>query len=243
MYQPHSQCDSPADEDALWRYMDLTRFMALLQRGSLFFCRADLFGDAFEGSLTQATVRERERLAPVDPYDEAYIPIPYRQMPRWTAINCWTHSRHESAAMWSLYCADGHGVAVRTTFASMRKALDECTQKVFVSRVKYVDYSDHLIPENHLLTPFLHKRLSFEHEHEVRAIIQNVPDVWDANRPSPFERLGGVHVPVAVASLIEAIHVSPAAPSWYMELVQQITMHYGLSAPVHQSSLDGDPIY
>jgi hypothetical protein len=244
MYQTHDECITPGDDEVLWRYMDLTRFIGLLETGSLFFCRADLFQDAFEGSLTQANIERREELGPADPMDEAFIDVPYRKMPKWTSINCWSCSELESAAMWSLYCPGGPGIAVRTTFARFRDALKACQDwKVVVSKVTYVDYEQAIVPDRHLLAPFLHKRQSFEHEHEVRAVIQRMPDSTMPHRPSPFERVGGVEVDVVLDTLIVHIYVSPTAPPWYFELVQRVVRRYDITAEVHQSSLAGDPLF
>lgn len=224
--------------------MDLTKFLALLEGASLFFCRADLFQDAFEGSLAQANVERREQLGPIDPADEAYIEIPYKKMREWTAINCWNCSGHESAAMWSMYCPDGPGLAIRTTFARLCEALKECQRwKVSISKVTYLDYQCTAIPDGHLLAPFLHKRQSFEHEQEVRAIIQRMPDATLPDRVSPFAGTGGTYAKVDLQILLEAIYVSPVAPSWYFDLVQRLVSRYGIAVNVHQSGLAGDPIY
>ena len=40
------------DSAVLWRYMDLTKLMALLEDRALHFARSDLLGDPFEGSMT-----------------------------------------------------------------------------------------------------------------------------------------------------------------------------------------------
>jgi hypothetical protein len=244
MYQRHAQCDSPTDGATLWRYMDLTRFMSMIDSASLFFCRADLFQDAFEGSLAPANLVRRDELAPADPLDEAFVEVPYRQMRDWTAINCWSCAEHESAAMWSLYCPDGLGVAVRSTFARLCTGLQACQQwKVYIGKVTYLDYEQALVPDRHLLAPFLHKRRSFEHEHEVRAVIQRMPDTTMRERPSPFAARGGVSAAVDLDALIEGIYVAPTASDWYSDLVRSIVRRYGLDAPVLQSSLSGDPVY
>lgn len=45
-------CNSiPMPQAKLWRYMDLSKFLSLLEDSSLFFTRIDHFQDAFEGSL------------------------------------------------------------------------------------------------------------------------------------------------------------------------------------------------
>ncbi len=44
------------EESMIWRYMDFTKFVSLLDRASLFLCRADRLEDPFEGSSTEADV-------------------------------------------------------------------------------------------------------------------------------------------------------------------------------------------
>ena len=55
MYVEHSAFESPTDENAqIWRYLDFTKFVDLLDRRALFFARVDELTDQFEGSLTKA---------------------------------------------------------------------------------------------------------------------------------------------------------------------------------------------
>jgi hypothetical protein len=243
MYQAHRECDEPDADEVLWRYMDLTRFLALLDSRCLFFCQASRLEDPFEGSLSKATALDRDAARSRDPLDEGFIEVPYKKMTELTAISCWSASKHESAAMWSLYCPTGPGIAVRTTFAALCNALKGAPQKIVVSRVAYLDYDREKIPDGHLLLPFLHKRRSFEHEREVRAVIQHMPDQTMPGRPSQFDPAGGANVPVSLDGLVERIYVSPTAPNWYSDLVGRIAAKYSVSAEVHQSRLAADPIY
>jgi hypothetical protein len=64
----HPRFVAPSNpEIRLWRYMDLSKFIALLQDRALYFARADKLGDPFEGSspkknqeiLQEAMVRDR----------------------------------------------------------------------------------------------------------------------------------------------------------------------------------------
>ena len=48
----------PAGDEVIWRYMDLAKFLSALDRESLFFCRADLLGDLFEGSYPRGAAVE-----------------------------------------------------------------------------------------------------------------------------------------------------------------------------------------
>ena len=51
----------PEDTDSrIWRYMDFTKYVSLLQHRGVFFGRADRLGDPFEGSISRGT-KDAER--------------------------------------------------------------------------------------------------------------------------------------------------------------------------------------
>ena len=52
---------SPADA-ILWRYMDFTKFVSLLETRTLFLARADKLGDPFEGSVPKNNIILRATL-------------------------------------------------------------------------------------------------------------------------------------------------------------------------------------
>ena len=54
MYKESPYCDPLPDDAVLWRYMDFTKFVSLLEKSSLFFARADKLEDPFEGYLPRA---------------------------------------------------------------------------------------------------------------------------------------------------------------------------------------------
>src|SRR6266496_3905331 len=88
----------------IWRYMDFTKFVSMLENGGLFFSRADKLGDPFEGSYS----RGNEAMRPIMYGDltkksAAFMAQWSRSMREWTMINCWHMNEHESAAMWKLY--------------------------------------------------------------------------------------------------------------------------------------------
>ena len=89
------------------------------------------------------------------------------------------------------------------------------------------------------MRPFFFKRQSFEHEHEVRAVIQHLLD--DGNRLNLSPRFDvGNYYQVDLSILIHEIVVAPYAQDWLVELVQSVADRYNLKAPVVKSPL-GDP--
>ncbi len=249
MSDKHPAFDPPSDESIkIWRYTDFTKFVAMLDRGGLFFPRAELLGDRFEGSMPQANRRLRESL----PEGEAQIPEGAlaaisslrRWLPMWTFISCWHMNEVESAGMWSLYGQDQKAVALQSTYKKLRTSLDE---KVLVGKVCYIDYANEAIPEGNTLFAFTHKRKSFEHERELRAVVSDLPVKESPYEGSPFDYnrpvVDGVWRELKLEALLETVYVSPGAPTWFTEVVRSVLKRYDVSVPVKQSSLDEDPVY
>ena len=91
----------------LWRYMDFTKFVSMLETCSIFFPRVDLLGDPFEGSLTRVEakrradfeqVASRRPAARVTPDGAAKI----RGEIQNSIVSCWHMNAVESMAMWRL---------------------------------------------------------------------------------------------------------------------------------------------
>ena len=62
MASEHPVFKAPSDpKTTLWRYMDFTKYVALLESEKLFFARADTLGDPHEGSVSSATVDLRRK--------------------------------------------------------------------------------------------------------------------------------------------------------------------------------------
>jgi hypothetical protein len=63
MYKPSLGFEQPKNQAVkVWRYMDFTKFVSMIESGCLFFSRADRAGDAFEGSWPQINIRLREQM-------------------------------------------------------------------------------------------------------------------------------------------------------------------------------------
>lgn len=50
----HPLFTTPDDKYPIWRYMDFTKFVSMLASSGVYFSRADLLGDPFEGSFSAA---------------------------------------------------------------------------------------------------------------------------------------------------------------------------------------------
>lgn len=246
MYKEHPVFEKPADENAkIWKYMDFTKFVSLLYKSALFFARADKLDDPFEGSYSKANVKLRPDVYKEIPPDTlGNLSQFFRQLPKYTVINSWHLSECEPAAMWKLYLKSNEGIAIRSTFNQLKDCFKNENREIHIGKVKYIDYEKDWLPEGNVLYPFVHKRKSFEHEQELRAVIQsfsyNKKGEISWSKP-PFD--DGIYVQVDLDVLIDKIYLSPTSPKWLFELVISVTGKYNLDKEVHQSSLDTAPVY
>lgn len=65
--------DVPASDAKLWRYMDFTKFVAMLNNKALYFCRLDHLGDPFEGAKGSKVLDEKIRPV-LSRFSEARVP-------------------------------------------------------------------------------------------------------------------------------------------------------------------------
>ena len=241
----------PPDLDiAVWRYMDVAKFVDLLSTRSLFFCRADLLGDPYEGSMSRGTTTPIiDQLAEKDQGNTdhlASIPEVREAYRRWAYVSCWHMNEDESAAMWSLYARTNEAVAIRSTY---RKLRDGFPDQVYTGTINYIDYRTQPIPQDDLDYALVHKRLAFQHEREVRAVITNPPhedgDDAAARRGRIMEENPkyGKHVPIDLNTLVDRVYVSPTAPAWFAKVIESLVNQYAFTFEVHPSTLAESPHY
>jgi hypothetical protein len=114
---------------------------------------------------------------------------------------------------------------------------------VLTGQVQYLDYESAAIPESNTMWPFVHKRMSFAHEQELRALIQDLPVEGNSIALGKTNTENGRLVPVDLETLVDSFYIAPSAPTWYPELIRSVLRRYGLSKSVNHSSLDADPVY
>jgi hypothetical protein len=205
----------------LWRFMDFTKYVSMLHRGALFFTRADLLPDQFEGFYSPGHRRPRRPGW-----------LEERQSLReLVCLSSWHRNEHESAAMWRIYLSSGEGVALRSTAARLRVGFAATPETVQLGVVRYVDYERERVAEGGELDAFFCKRKSFDYEREVRL-------AWRADLALDEP---GRYLRADLESLIETVVISPAGEPWFEELVRSVTEKYGFRLPVAPSNMNELP--
>src|SRR5207248_5933779 len=209
---------------------DLAKYLAILQRRSLFFPRGTLLGDPFEGSSTKPMVAARQyimqnrtsdpALAEYKNMEGAHFDVEesYKMAVTLYLISCWHMNEHESAAMWRLYLRSNEGVCIQSTYQKLWSCLPK---SVRIGEIKYIDYNTEGFPPANLFNFIMHKRKSFEHERELRAVF------WEGSGTDaqPYKAKiepAGLWIEVDLPSLIETVHISPAAEPWLVTAIQEV---------------------
>ncbi len=204
-------------EKKVWRYMDLAKFMSLLEFREIYFPRGDCFEDKLEGSYSKPTIEQLTQnifvnlsLFGISPsYNEVRELVKLiNQINRLSIfINCWHMNEYESYAMWDIYSKDGKGIAIQSTTDKIAASLDSQTLNIIAGKVHYLDFESEefkIVPIGiknntsasslsisiNTIYAFLHKRISFSHEREMRFISSNQLSNFDL--PLPQELLNQV---------------------------------------------------
>jgi hypothetical protein len=260
----------------IWRYLDLMKLLSLLDMGALYFARSDFLGDPHEGALGKPNLnklRQEIKSAPNDEKKRIMDQFNQQRRHRLTswAVSCWHMNERESMAMWEQYATRGAGFAIQSTAQRLIDALQGCGRETFLSKINYCDYDTQEVNEDVPIFALSGKRLSFEHERELRVYTplnqQEMSRVsagivmrrqgWSlVARPDgesdDFEWFGslyrqqnqpeeGVYVPVNVDRLIERVYVGPTIPSFGPILLRRIFERYHLEKQILQSDLDRPP--
>lgn len=243
MYRNRVPMD-PATE--LRRYTTLNALLQMLRNRCLRLTRVDTFPDPFEGSVPQRQIddqvaifssRNATQMMSVAAYYPSMSRPPRRSLDPWTELklrrqamtrsahaSCWT-AGHESEAMWRLYCRDGgqegQGVSLRSTLGQIETSVAH--HDLFVSPIRYRYYHEGDAFDNEL-DPFIHKRMGFSHEREVRLLkydeshyIELAAALTSADPPRATQPELHEHIFLewSPASVIEKITISPYADESY----------------------------
>jgi hypothetical protein len=244
--------------DYIWRYMDFTKFVDLIASSSIYFTRADRLGDDYECTVPRGNQKEfikssLERLESTSEHNlqeeivlgdtndiEALIDIT-KQVRQTAFISCWHVNRYESAAMWKLYLSQNEGIAIRSTRERLEKATENYRGPmqpgyngfIEIKDVTYIDYEEQAISSLSWLDYLAYKRISFQHEKELRAIYW----YW----PFDDSKLGH-KISVDLNTLIDCVFVAPTSAPWFKELVETTIGKWGIRIEVCQSSLVRSPL-
>jgi hypothetical protein len=226
----------------VWRYLDLAKFIWLLENQKLYLSRLDLLNDPHEGTTPRLLASIRDSQLKEIGGGELLTQIPRinQQNRRSLYINCWHLGNTESEAMWRLYCPGENGVAIQTSYGKLVESISY-DRFLYIGQVTYIDYESQGFPLNNSFYPVMHKRISFAHEQEVR-LVKTLSEYWGLpERPSPQ----GITADWPVEPTVEGIYVNPYAQEYYYDAVKAVVRRIlpNMETKVQWSQMRAAPVY
>lgn len=204
----------------------------------------DKFPDKWEGVFPKKMIKKfglAEKTFPSDDGKEYSICKWQREKEfRSHLINCWHLSEFESDAMWKLYSGNDCGIAIQSTIQRFQGSFQKTDERVWIGLVEYEDFNTWQPKNKHfntdtpnILQTFFLKRKGFEHENEIRAIIDK------SYKKHKCEI--GIPVKVDLNELIENIYISPTSGDWFKQLVENVTKKCNFEFNIKKSDLGIKP--
>lgn len=205
---PHN-IDAP-----LCRYLSHLKLKSLLEKKSIYFCRADLFSDSLEGTLSTPTILNRPEFfeGATDHWINVTMPLMDSQTRKCVYASCWHNNETESPKMWHKYSDMGKGLMIKSSLNRIRNSIQDIETEFLVNPVRYINHKKDYISDANSFYAFFHKSKLFEYERELRfALIKNFEKIGQPNFDSTVLEKG-IFVPVDTNLLIEKIVLNPEAP-------------------------------
>jgi len=233
----------PAHIDGdLWRYMSLNKLESLLSTNSIYFSRADLLGDKYEGSNTLPTIRYRSIFykGAKENYIKKTIPEMQKACRKCTYISCWHSNSTESAIMWRCYGEKNKSICIKTKIKALVDSIIEENRQFIIAPVHYIDYSEDYIQGYNLFQPFLYKQKAFQGEREFRIITHDISIISDIMQKK-VDSSKGLFINANINMLIKSIIISPYADENYKDRVIKLLNSYNLENRLVESTLSNSP--
>lgn len=187
-----------------WRYMDLWKFLSLLNSSEMYFPNAEMLGDQHEGRIPEKIFEmmvEKDKREKVSPKSAPNYKALIEDLRKKTLIVSWNANRIESFAMWKMYAKEKLGIAIKTNFERLKKAFEVCEQDIYIGEVRYYDDENPKYRIGNTFYTFMTKHNYYEFETEVRCISEIAHDDDSLYK----------NIKVDLNVLIEEVYISPFA--------------------------------
>ena len=249
----HPCFSEPSDNEKIWRYINLPKFLDLIQSKTLFFTRADIIRkmDKYEGSIFTKKHLEFHDYLKNNPEEIITIAPNFtrkskelletdiilnnhneRIFIKQNFINCWHMNEFENFAMWKIY-SENFGVCIQSTYKDLSNCfVDEIwnpyneKRRVYIGKVNYINRNEDFISQNNMFWPYIHKGKEFLYEKELRCIIN------ESENKSEFKK-----IKINIDQLINKIYINPFSPDWFERLIKDVCLKYDIKSEIIKSDI------
>lgn len=234
MYTEHPEFIIEKTKDLpLWRYMDLWKFLKLINTSEIFFPNVEMMGDQHEGKIPQKVyewmLQEDEKLGRKNNFAQNYKGFIENRLRKKTLILSWNANQNESFALWKMYAKEKLGIAIKTNFERLKKSFKNADENIYIGEVRYYDNNKPAYKIGNTFYTFLTKNNYYEFEAEVRCITEISNDETTTTK----------NVKVDLNELIEEVYISPfAEKTGLTEIIEFLKEKYNLNFKISISGVN-----
>lgn len=225
-----------SDDTPIFRYMDFSKFMNLLENKNLFFCNAEYFEDEYEGKMPEGFYNgwSKESIDRHKPLEEK-LNEAFKSY-----ISCWNEGEVESYSLWKIYTNPNTGVAIKSTVGDLKKALNNDSIKIY--KTEYVNFNENKVD----CEPPIYSREAKDGlmiSRDVREVYKDKPYTYEGEIRAIYitnSKKNGINFDVNLSTLINKIYISPFAPKWFDNLIKKVIENdrYEISnKPINKSKI------
>jgi hypothetical protein len=187
MYRDYHAFSTPDDNQIIWKYMDFTKFVSLLDKQALFFptIKTLRHADTWEGTWSNfefsEVVSSDTSAENIQRLKDLFFSVSSEIASQQIAVSCWFMNDHESTGMWRSYITGREGIAIQTTFGQLKNCLEVERKdyprladrflgkpiEINAGVIEYVDW-DHPPQNENSKKQFMYKAKWFDYERELR---------------------------------------------------------------------------
>lgn len=244
-YYKHPDLNLPHGNCMIWRYLDFWKLESMLEKGAIYFSRADKQSDKLEGEYPPNMINELQwRFGRLKSDDGKYYTFlewhKQKEIPS-RLLSSWNISSHESKKRWSEYTKNTQSVAIRSTIGRLKKCFSVESSKgpvVWIGQIRYGDEENklpnsyHKWNVNYYLYPFFGKKEEYRWEKEIRATV----NLSQKNQRNSNCGSTGCFIKANINVLFSSIWLHPRADNDFYQKVKRLldSSSYG-KTPIFQS--------
>lgn len=209
-------------ETKLYRYMPLSQFMHMIEKGETYLTSIKYWEDEWELPISKFTkeLSKKEFNSNKDLYGQ-----------------CWS-LEGVSDALWKIYSPSKEGILIETAASKFNLISNikfgMLSPVIYYSDLKqaYLALEDIKDPKKTFAEGLL-KRYAFKHENEVRLIVINNEECLGKR----YENCEHINLKINPIEFIDSIIIDPRASEWYVETIQSYCLRSGFSIVPMKSDL------
>lgn len=229
MFEKHKGVITPNRDLIIWRYMDLWKFLDIVDNKKLYLARTDTFEDTFEGRVANRKVRDLDNNHPLKKIDDCSEFALKKQ----TYISCWTCNEDEDYALWKIYSNYKSAVAIKTTVGKLIDSISDEKSIQRIGVINYFDRSSGYIFRGNTYQLFFEKRKYFLFESEIRVLTE----IMFENHEELLKLPLGNSIDIKPEILITEIYLAPLADVNFKSLIELKLKELNLKIPVKFSNI------